>query len=634
MDLENPKRDDDEAKTAPLVPSNSVEEVEQPDKVTTPEPEEETSYEEPQSDVEPEQVPEPQAKSGFKQKLAKWKTAYIKHKKVSIPATIIALLLIVGAIPATRYPVLGLVIKKNFSVTVIDAKTNKPISSVDLVIGGKTAKTGQDGSVTFNKVSVGKYQLKATKKYYKDTSSSVLVSLSGGQATLKLDATGRQVTVRVSNKIDGNGVKDAQVSAAGTEVKTGDNGEAVIVLPADQDTQDATITKDGFNKQTAKVKVTESETVVAENNLSITPAGKVYFLSKRTGKINVMKSNLDGTNAETVLAATGSEDDGDTVLLASQDWKYLALKSKRASAAKPASLYLIDTTKGDKLTTMDEGDASFTMTGWSGHTFVYLVQRDKVQFWQPNKYSIKSFDAETNKLNVLDNTAGEGSGVGSYTGTDYKSEYFSSPILVGDTVNYAKTWNAGIYTADGSYLAGKQSGIYTVKVNGQDKKTLKSFEANKVSSIESKLYKPREVYYRVYGNLGGSDFYEVENGAVQTKGDLSGQFYGFYPTYLYDPSNKQTFWAEPRDGKNTLFVGDNEGDNGKTVAELSDYTVYGWFTDNYLLVSKNSSELYIMGVSGLLDTKNQKATGVPLKVTDYHKPNTTFNGYGGGYGGL
>jgi hypothetical protein len=46
------------------------------------------------------------------------------------------------------------------------------------------------------------------------------------------------------------------------------------------------------------------------------------------------------------------------------------------------------------------------------------------------------------------------------------------------------------------------------------------------------------------------------------------------------------------------------------------------------LVSKNSSELYIMPKSGI----NEKLQ--PLKVTDYHKPVQNFYGYGGGYGGI
>ena len=61
------------------------------------------------------------------------------------------------------------------------------------------------------------------------------------------------------------------------------------------------------------------------------------------------------------------------------------------------------------------------------------------------------------------------------------------------------------------------------------------------------------------------------------------------------------------------------------VASLSDYKTYGWYSDDYLLVSKNSSELYIMAKTGSKD---------PIKISDYHNPALTYVGYGGGYGGL
>ena len=52
----------------------------------------------------------------------------------------------------------------------------------------------------------------------------------------------------------------------------------------------------------------------------------------------------------------------------------------------------------------------------------------------------------------------------------------------------------------------------------------------------------------------------------------------------------------------------------------------GWYTDNYLLVSKGGSELYIAAAGNPDFSK-------ALKVTDYHKPNIVYRGYGGGYGG-
>ena len=70
------------------------------------------------------------------------------------------------------------------------------------------------------------------------------------------------------------------------------------------------------------------------------------------------------------------------------------------------------------------------------------------------------------------------------------------------------------------------------------------------------------------------------------------------------------------------------GESAKQVVGLSDYQAYGWYSDDYLLVSKNSSELYILPAAGLTDLTKA------IKISDYHKPAVSFYGYGGGYGGL
>src|SRR5437016_2106406 len=52
----------------------------------------------------------------------------------------------------------------------------------------------------------------------------------------------------------------------------------------------------------------------------------------------------------------------------------------------------------------------------------------------------------------------------------------------------------------------------------------------------------------------------------------------------------------------------------KTIANLSDYHPYGWYGDKYLLVTKNSTELYIMDVKGL---PTGQAGGAPVEITDF-----------------
>ena len=570
--------------------------------------------------IEPGQAP---GQSGFKQRVARFKAYYVSHKKLTIPLSVLVVVGLLLAVPATRYPILGLAIKKDFTATVLDSATNKPVSSVDVTIAGKSAKTDQSGVAKLSGIKVGPHQVTITKKYYTDAKENAFVAITGSSSSqLKMTATGRQVKAQVTNKITGKGITDATVKAADTEAKTDDKGEVTIVLPADKDTLDATVSAQGYNAFSTKITVAESDTVIDQNKFAVTPSGKVYFLSKRTGKINVMKSDLDGANSEVVLAATGTEDDRDTILLASQDWKFLALKSKRAGD-KPASLYLIDTST-DKLTTMDEGDAAFTMTGWSGHTFVYQVYREKVQLWQPNKATIKSFNADTAKITALDNSAGEGTGNQEYNGTDYRYESYGTVILVGNQVSYTKAWVSGQYNYGNQPLAGKQNGIHAVNADGQNKMTLKTFDATTTYGFDSKLYEPKEVYFRVYSNQK-PEFYELENDKLLTKGDLTAEFEKPYPTYLFSPSNDKVFWSEQRDGKNTLFIGNTSADEAKTVSELSEYNAYGWYTQEYLLASKNNSELYILPAA-----EKQGA----VKITDYHKPSTTFYGYGGGYGGL
>jgi hypothetical protein len=190
---------------------------------------------------------------------------------------------------------------------------------------------------------------------------------------------------------------------------------------------------------------------------------------------------------------------------------------------------------------------------------------------------------------------------------------------------YEKNW----YT-NPSYLtvAGQTNTLNTIKPNGTGKKTAKSLDSLQSYFSTMAFHTPSSVYVQITNNSDySSTYYELNaSGVLSQKAGLgSDDIYKTYPTYLFSPSDKSTFWSESRDGKNTLFIGDDNGLNGQQIVSLSDYSPYGWYTDNYLFVSKNSSELYIMDASGKQP---------PIKVSDYHKPAQTFNGYGGGYGGF
>ena len=584
--------------------------------------EEQTSDEQP-SVVEADSPEPTKTVAPSDSRLERFKTWYSERKKWTIPASVLILILLLAGIPFTRYNFAGLVLKRDLTVKVLDATANTPVSGATVSLGSLTAQTDGSGVATLHHVKVGHHKVTLSKKYYQDRVVDALASILSQKSpqAIKLTATGRQVKITVTNLINKNPVADVDIKVADITAKTDSSGNAFVVLPANATDEKATLSADGFNDASVTIKVSNDK--IQQNNFNVTPAGKVYFLSKLSGKIDVVKTNLDGTDRQTVLAGTGTEDDRNTVLLASRDWKYLALLSRRAGSNP--SLYLINTAD-DNLSVIDEGSVDFTLTGWAGDNFIYTVNHSDIQLWQAGRQVIKSFDATVKKITILDQTTASGS-----DNFNYLSELVGDVYAYDDQVFYIKNWTASFNSTSEAALLNKQATFNSVKPDGSAKKAIRSFglasgtQAADIT-VDSRVKAPNDI--ELHFSDGTKDnFYTYASGQVKDDATTTtDNFYSdAYPTYLLSPSGNKTFWSESRDGKNTLFVGDEEGQSGKQIATLSDYNTYGWYTDNYLLVSKNSSELYIMDNNG-------KQT--PIKISDYHKPAQTFTGYGGGYGGL
>lgn len=556
-------------------------------------------------------------------KLVRKLNTFLATKKGKVAAAILSsalVLLVLMAIPLTRYGIVGTFLKKDVAVTVLDSESSNPVSGAMVSLeGGFTATTDAKGVATIQSVPVGSHTLKIDKKYYLSSSSDYLVPILSAPVDTRpvLKATGRSIEITVTNKITNAGVAGASLTISDSTVTTDEKGVANIILPVKDSSQSGTIKAGGYNDSTFETKVDNKDG--QKLNVPITAAGKIFFLSKRTGKINVMKSDLDGMNAEVVAAGTGQESDSQTVLLSTTDWKYLALLASRDSGK--TKLYLIDTSSG-KLTTIDEGLIDYRLIGWSGRQFAYQAVRS-YDAWVNKRQALKSYNADTGKLVTLDET--QGSGLNFF---DYSSQGINNQYIVGGKLLYTKSWDAGQYGS----LAGRQSSIMSVDVGGGNKKSLKDLDANHYRYFDAKLYKPTEIYFRASATSDAKPnyFYDYEDGKVsQTTETNDTKFYNtIYPTYLISPSGKKTVWYEPRDGKNVIFIGDENSDNAKEVG-VGDFTPYGWYTDDYILFSKGGSQLFILGAKGEISTASQ-----PLRVTDYHKPALSYSGYGSGYGGL
>src|SRR5579859_1066960 len=394
---------------------------------------EEIKNPEPEAEAAPEPMLAEAMTEAKSSRLNRWKNWYLDRKKWAIPLTILLLILVLAILPWTRYPIAGLALKKDFSLQVMDATSHRPVSQAQVSLGSNSAETDGAGKAVLKNISVGRHRFSVSKKYYQDTQFSAVVPILSEKKspTVDFQATGRQTKVIITDLVSKRPLADAQIKALEATAKTDKDGVALVVLPVGTTGEKATVSLSGYNDATVALKV--SDTDIAENPISLTPAGKLYFLSKLSGKIDVVKTNLDGSNRQIVLAGTGSEDDQNTVLLASRDWKYLALLSRRAGSS--ATLYLIDTSD-DSTKTMDEGSANFNLVGWSGHKFVYEVTRDQINDWQTGKQALKSYNADSKSIVLLDQTVG--SGTGQY---DYIRENFGEEFgLPNEEIVYAKNW--------------------------------------------------------------------------------------------------------------------------------------------------------------------------------------------------
>jgi hypothetical protein len=470
------------------------------------------------------------AKVGLKSKLENYASAYWAKKKLTLPATLLVLILIVLAVPVTRYWSLGFFIKSPVSISVTDSKTNQPVSSAQVSISGKVFKSDANGKVS-GKIKLGRDTVSVAKQYYTSSSKSVTVTFSKSHNTFKISllATGRQVPVVITNKVTGKPLANAVIKVAKTEAKTDKTGKAIIVLPTTLATQKASVSFSGYNDNNVVVQVTDK--VVAANSFTLTPAGKLYFLSNQSGKIDVVKTNLDGTDRQTVLAGTGSEEPYSTSLLASRDWKYLALQAKRGG--ETASVYLIDTST-DKLTTIDEGDANFTLVGWANDTLAYYVNRNGYDAWKPKATAIKTYDAPSAKLTTTYETGATGNA------QNYAQESLQWVQQLGTKLVWYATWSGHITNYSDAYseLQGKQANLSEYDTLKDTHKILKSYTIDVPTSqyaytyfspfnaYERVVYKPKEIYYVVQLNNGNDNIYsEYEDGSLTENSDESKTYF-------------------------------------------------------------------------------------------------------------
>ncbi len=547
-------------------------------------------------------------------KILKWRPT---KKQALISAGVLALFVILWLIPFTRNLTYGSIFKTNLTIEAYDEtevgdensqKVKLQLSELTVKVDGQEKASGATSPVFIGKLKPGKHKVEIIKSNYKTVTTDINAKLKIGKQnnsySTKLEATGIPTKVKVSNFISGDAVKGVQVAFNESKATTNDQGTALIILPI-QDSKDYLLELSGenFTTKTESIKLDGKKTI----DLSITPAGKLYYLSKASGKIDVVKSNLDGTEKKVVFPGTGKEIDGTTTMISTTDWKYLALSTHRTD--KTSQIIIIDTSD-DSNKTVDEGNANFTLYGWDNKKLVFTSENSDINTWATGKYKIKSYDADNKSLAVIYRNAASGS-----NNNDANFEVFNFVSIVNHNILYA-TYTSGNGSGEtsislASISSGRISKLYSV--------------GSSTGYLELTYTSAEEAYYRQWNYATSKySYFEVNNKGEWKTQDKEPENTAQY-TYFISPDGTKLLWSEERDGKQTILLGNAKAENAQKLYSLSELKPYAWFTNDYALYSKNNSEIYIASI---------KANSTPKKVTDYHRPaNIQFKGYGGGGGG-
>ncbi len=296
--------------------------------------------------------------------------ALLKNKKFFIPAGIVLVLLIlVISLTNFKYSLLGVFVKRDVSVEVVDDKTLQPISGVSVEMAGRKGLTDGEGQVKIDNVKVGKNKVKISKSGYESKTQDTLVRFSTTKLEpIRLVGSGYKLSFIVKDRVSGAPIKDAKIVLGGVESFTNNKGEAdARVSPSGSAKLSLSTSKEGFNTVTQDVEVVDNSPL---REIILTPSGTVLFVSNKSKKYDVYASDLDGKNERVVLKASGKENEN-TALYPSPTGEYVALVASRDGrvgeyGGLEQELYVINVASGE-LKKIEERPGQ---VNWSGNTLI------------------------------------------------------------------------------------------------------------------------------------------------------------------------------------------------------------------------------------------------------------------------
>lgn len=479
------------------------------------------------------------------------------------------------AIPTSRYFVLNTAgVRASVSIKVLDDKTSLSLKNVEFVVDGKSTKSDGNGDAKLDKVKLGKLKVIIKKSAFAELKKTV--TLGWGSNPLgeqRLVPTGTQFTFTAKDFTSNKPVADTEVNFGDSSAKFNPEGEAVLTIPAVEDDQ-IEVTVSAKNYRDEKVKI--STTTKDKTNVSMVPAKKHVFVSKRSGKLDLYKTDVDGKNQAVILAATGIEREESLSLSSHPTKPVVAFASTRENNRNQdgfllttLNLIYLDTNEVVKVAQSER----IQIVDWSGDYLVYVKITQGASEANPNRHKIMSYNIEQQTEKELAST-----------------NYFNDVVSV----------NGVIYYSPAVYKVNGKVGLYRVNADGTNKKTI----------YDKEVWNLFRTTYDKFSLSVGQDWYELNlpNDEVKKVGGAPSVLKS--RVYVDSPNHKQSIWVDVRDGKSVLlnYSIDKKSDQALVNESGIKNPIY-WLDDDhvvYRVADGDETADYVLSLSG----------GEPKKIGD------------------
>lgn len=501
------------------------------------------------------------------------------HNKWARRLTVLVVLAAIAAaaiVPSSRYFLLNAAgVRASSSVVILDQTTRQPLKNVDFSIGDQSAKTNSDGMASLSNLRLGPTTLKIYKPAFAETKQPVTIGWgSNPLGEFQLNPVGIQYKFNVTDFLSKKPIIRVEATSGQASAVANEKGE--IVLTVDQTEKDQIeiqLSAEGYRSETLSLPNNQEEPIAVE----LVPARKHAFISKRSGTFDVYKVDVDGKNEERVLPGSGREK-ADTIALSVHPTKDIAaLVSSRDSNRAVNGTFL------SSLTMVNLSDnSSFTVTqseriqliDWIGDRLVFVKMKEGTTQDSPDRHVLVSYDMATKSEKELAAT-----------------NYFNDVVAADGSVYYAPA----VYQAKNEAV-----GLYKVKADGNDKKTLNDRE---VWSIFRTEYDKLSISF-------GQEWAELTISSGKLNQSTGAPAVQKSRVYVNGFDNKKSLWADERDGKGVLISYDLDTKEETVLRSQSGLkNPLHWLTIKHIIYRVNNSQEtadYIFNTDG----------GEPHKIRD------------------